>query len=66
MDRPRPPVVTPPEIGKAPSDAIVLFDGKDLSAWKQVNGKMPDDSAQWKVADGIFVITPRTGSIQTR
>lgn len=66
MDRPRPPVVTPPEIGKAPSDAIVLFDGKDLSAWKQVNGKMPDDSALWKVADGIFVITPRTGSIQTR
>src|ERR1700681_1468417 len=39
-DRPRPPVVTPgtsstqQEPGRAPSDATILFDGKDLSHWK--------------------------------
>src|ERR1051326_6254585 len=33
-DRPHPPVVTPASTpGGAPSDAIVLFDGKDLSKW---------------------------------
>lgn len=29
------PVVTPGEYGSAPSDAVVLFDGKDLSAWEK-------------------------------
>src|SRR4051812_17562923 len=34
-DRPHPKVVTPaPEPGGAPSDAIVLFDGRDLSKWQ--------------------------------
>ena len=56
MDRPRPPVVTPPEPGKAPSDAIVLFDGKDLSAWK--NGD------KWIVADGVA--TAAKGGISTK
>ena len=40
MQRPRPTVITPPgfstqdKAGAVPSDAIVLFDGKDLSKWK--------------------------------
>src|SRR5690242_12309184 len=35
-DRPHPPVVTPASTpGAPPSDAIVLFDGKDLSKWAQ-------------------------------
>lgn len=42
---PEPKVVTPGDQGGAPSDAIVLFDGKDLSAWK--NGD------KWIVADGV-------------
>lgn len=29
------PVVTPPEAGRAPSDAVVLFDGTDLSNWEK-------------------------------
>jgi hypothetical protein len=66
MDRPRPPVVTPPEPGKAPSDAIVLFDGKDLSAWKTEKPREGKDTAPWKVADGIFEIVPRTGPIVSR
>ena len=37
---PQPKVVTPGDIktNTAPSDAIVLFDGKDLSAWEGANG----------------------------
>lgn len=66
MDRPRPPVVTPPEPGKAPSDAIILFDGKDLAAWKTDKLRDGKDAAPWKVADGIFEVVPRTGPIVTR
>src|ERR1700733_10199045 len=44
--------------GKAPSDAIVLFDGKDLSAWVSTKDGGP---AKWKVADGYFEVVPKTG-----
>src|SRR5580658_8377345 len=55
-DRPQPPIVTPgtPSTqdapGKAPSDAIVLFDGKDVSHWRSGNGP-----AAWTVQDGALV-----------
>lgn len=42
-----PPVVKPGENGAPPSDAIVLFDGKDFSAW---NG-----AKNWKIVDGAMV-----------
>jgi hypothetical protein len=57
--RPHPPVVTPgtestPERpGKPPSDAVVLFDGKDLSQWKSAKG----GDAPWKVEDGVLVVS---------
>lgn len=66
--RPQPAVVTPGEfstqekVGSAPSDAVVLFDGKDLSKWE--NGK--GEAAAWKVVDGAMEIAPKTGSIQTK
>jgi hypothetical protein len=66
--RPQPPVVEPGTTstqdapGKAPSDAVVLFEGSDLSAWQLPDGK----EAPWEVEDGAMVIAPRTGSIQTR
>src|SRR5215472_5287811 len=61
-DRPHPPVVTPAAApGGAPSDAIVLFDGKDLSKWRQENG-----DAKWKVGDGYFEVAPRTGTLLTK
>lgn len=53
-DRPIPPKVTPgkpscgDEVGTAPSDATVLFDGEDLSHWE------PTD---WKLEDGELVVT---------
>lgn len=65
-ERPQPRVVTPGTTstdstpGKPPSDAIVLFDGKDLSQWTGKDGK-----AQWQVADGCAVVNG-TGDIQTR
>jgi hypothetical protein len=48
--------------GRAPEDAIVLFDGQDLSKWAQKDGS----AAKWKVADGYFQIVPKTGGIVTR
>ena len=66
--RPLPPMVTPGQpstqehAGTAPSDAMVLFNGKDLSAWQQRNGK----PAAWKVRDGYFEVTPGSGDMVTK
>jgi len=68
--RPHPKVVTPGETpGAPPSDAIVLFDGKDLSQWTQVGrgadaGKMVD--ARWKLGSGYFEVAGGTGNLLTR
>jgi hypothetical protein len=61
---PVPPIVTPGNImtNSAPSDAIVLFDGKDLSAWQSANG----GPAEWDVHDGVFTVNKKKGDIQTR
>ncbi|MGO8814457.1 MAG: DUF1080 domain-containing protein [Terriglobia bacterium] len=47
---------------RPPSDAHVLFDGKDLSHWKDAHGS----PAQWTVRDGYFEVAPKTGDIYTR
>ena len=49
-------------IGAAPSDAVILFNGHDLSNWEGYKG----GPANWSVADGEMVIEPKSGSIQTR
>ena len=65
-ERPEPWVITPPtastqeKSGTAPSDAVVLFDGSDLSHW-QGGG----EDAKWIVKDGYMEVNG-TGSIQTR
>jgi hypothetical protein len=56
-----PPVVTPGTAGSPPSDAVVLFDGKDLSKWRGEKG----GEAQWKVADGCVTVNG-TGSVFTK
>ncbi len=58
---PVPPKVDPGDASRAPSDAIVLFDGTDLSAW---SGR--DGAAEWKVEDGAFTIVPGAGGLATR
>lgn len=69
MERPRPVKVTPglPVLKEAPpSDAIVLFDGKDLSHWmQQPRGGQPQEP-KWKVENGYIEIVPRTGRLITR
>jgi hypothetical protein len=63
-DRPVPKVLAPcarfSEMAPAPSDALVLFDGKDLSHWLGDNGP-----AQWKVENG-YMEANDTGSIRTK
>jgi hypothetical protein len=64
--RPRPRVVTPGATASAPpSDAVVLFDGKDLSKFAHSKGGELLN-AQWVVRDGYFEVVPKTGSIVTR
>ncbi|MDR2848783.1 MAG: DUF1080 domain-containing protein [Bacteroidales bacterium] len=58
---PVPPVVKPGNApGQPPSDAIVLFDGKDLSKWETQDGKVPE----WKIQGNEVVITK--GDIKTK
>ncbi len=62
-NRPQPNKATPGDIGKAtcsvppPSDATVLFDGKDLSKWRDGEGdhSRPVD---WIVQDNVFIVNP--------
>ena len=62
-NRPHPSVVTPPVApGGPPSDAIVLFDGKDLSHWTGANAT----PAAWKVENGYVEVAPGAGDIATR
>lgn len=59
---PVPAKITPGENNAPPSDAIILFDGKDLNEW--TNGK--GAAAEWIVEDGAMTVKPRTGEIRTR
>ena len=66
--RPVPPVIAPGTAstqdtpGRPPSDAVVLFDGKDLSQWAGEDGQ----AAKWKVTGGYAEVLPKSGYIHTR
>jgi hypothetical protein len=61
---PVPPVVTPGATNsEPPSDAVILFDGKDLDQWVSVKDKSP---AGWKVADGVITVVKSAGNIETK
>lgn len=58
MSYPQPPIVTPGvEDRLPPSDAIVLFDGTDLSAWT---------GGAWKVENGYMEVVPKSGDLSTK
>lgn len=61
---PVPKVVTPGPYALVPppSDAIVLFDGKDLSKWKSRDGS----EAKWKIEGDAFTVVKGTGDITTK
>ncbi|MDR1667533.1 MAG: DUF1080 domain-containing protein [Bacteroidales bacterium] len=82
---PQPDVVRPGKTGKngailPPSDAVVLFDGQDLSQWEKapdksvlVKGKdmskfksSENTNAQWIVKDGMLTVNKQAGDIQTK
>lgn len=65
LNRPAPRVVTPGATfshgAPAPSDAVVLFDGTDLSKWKGAKGE-----AGWKVENGYMEAVKKSGDISTK
>lgn len=67
VDRPAPPLVKPgAAAGAPPSDAVVLFDGKDLSKWAQRTKEGELVAPKWPVRDGYFETGAKTGSMMTR
>jgi len=61
---PVPKVVTPGATTAAPpSDAIILFDGKNLDQWVSAQDHSP---AKWIVANGIVTVNKDAGNIETR
>ena len=66
-NRPRPPVVDPgtpgsqEAPGKPPSDATVLFDGKDLTQWCAMDGS----PTKWVNKDGVMECVAGSGMIRT-
>lgn len=62
---PVPKVIAPGESNLTPpSDAIILFDGKNLDQWVSTND--PSSPAKWTVSNGAFTVKKGTGNIQTK
>jgi hypothetical protein len=58
-----PAIVTPGATNAAPpSDAVVLFDGRDLSHWRSADGS----AAKWSVKGGYVEVAAGTGAISTK
>lgn len=65
MNRPRPPVVKPADQKlpvSPPSDAVVLFDGRDLSQWRSQDG----GPAKWVAANGYMESVKGSGYVVSR
>jgi hypothetical protein len=61
--QPEPKVIAPGKTSQdAPSDAIILFNGKNLSQWQHVNGAI----ASWYVKENYIQCRPGSGNIQTK
>ena len=63
LSRPQAPIVTPGECaGDAPGDAVVLFDGSDISKWRSDDGS----NAKWRIVDGAMESVPNSGYVFSR
>ena len=60
---PEPRVVDPGPPGGPPSDAVVLFNGRDLSQWARRDG---GGDAKWEIRDGAMSVVRGAGDIITR
>jgi len=62
-DGPQPTPVVPASLpGQPPSDAIVLFDGKDISQWQYKDGR----PGAWPIVEGILTCKSGTGNLYTK
>jgi hypothetical protein len=62
--QPVPKVVRPgADCNAVPSDAIILFDGKNLDEWVSSKDKSP---AKWTVTDGVITVNKSAGNIETK
>jgi hypothetical protein len=55
-------IAATPSFTEAPSDALILFNGKDLNAWTTSDGS----ASKWEVKDGVLTVAKGTGDIQTK
>lgn len=64
LTRPKPAIVTPGQAAMPtpPSDAVILFDGKDLSQWSNMKG----EPSTWKVENGYMETSKGGGDIRTK
>ena len=74
LNRPKPPVRDPgpaseKEFSTPPSDAVLLFNGKDLSEWVRRPGakeQPPVIEPKWRIDDGYFEVVKNSGNIYTK
>lgn len=60
---PKAPKITPgAAVGEAPSDAVIIFNGKDLGEWSSLDGS----PAKWEVKDGAMTVVKGTGDVKTK
>jgi hypothetical protein len=57
-------VVASPNLAPPPADALVLFNGKDLSEWVMTEDR--NTPAKWKVSGGVFTVDKTAGNIETK
>ena len=65
LNRPQPKISTPAADAstiKPPSDAEILFDGTDLSQWRDSQG----GNSKWKIKNDVLVSTRKSGNIYTK
>ncbi|MBD0284522.1 MAG: DUF1080 domain-containing protein [Flavisolibacter sp.] len=60
---PKPKIVTPGMGTAPPSDAIILFDGKNMDKWVMAQDGSP---SKWKLENGVMTVNTAAGDIQTK